>query len=81
MIVYQKRRETWRWAACEICLDELPELGWFAEIEGPDASSVARAAAQLHLHERDALEETYVELAARHGTPDETGRRRLLFKS
>jgi adenylate cyclase class 2 len=81
VIVYQKRRETWRLATCEVCLDELPELGWFVEIEGPDPQSVTRAAAQLQLHERDALHETYVELAARHGTPDETGRRQLLFKS
>ena len=35
---FQKRRESWRLDDCAVELDELPYLGRFVEIEGPDAS-------------------------------------------
>lgn len=79
VLVYEKRRETWRLDACEICLDELPQLGWFAEIEGPESAAVEAAAARLGLGAREPLRETYVELTAVHGACDSGGAKRLLF--
>lgn len=46
---FQKRRETWNFDDCEVVLDELPELGRFVEIEGPDVSAVNAARAKLGL--------------------------------
>ncbi len=79
VILYEKRRETWHLRSCEVTLDELPQLGWFAEIEGPDAQAIAAVRAQLDLAATPLVRETYVELAARHGTPDAAGVRRLAF--
>ncbi len=38
--VYEKRRRSWSLGACEIVLDELPELGYFMEIEAPDEATI-----------------------------------------
>jgi len=79
VIRYEKRRETWRLDDCAVCLDELPRLGWYVEIEGPGTEAVEAARSQLNLTDRPPLRETYVELAADHGDVDPTGRRLLLF--
>ena len=79
VIRYEKRRETWRLGDCEVCLDELPRLGWYVEIEGPRTEAVETARRQLNLTDRPPLRETYVELAADHGDADPAGRHLLLF--
>jgi len=79
VIVYEKRRESWQLGDCVVCLDELPKLGWFIEIEGPSHDAVETARKRLGLSGAAPLRETYVELAATHGHPDPTGVRRLHF--
>jgi adenylate cyclase class 2 len=69
VIFYEKRRESWRVDECEVCLDELPRLGWFIEIEGPSAPAVTSACDKLKLSGQTALSKTYVEMAAEHGAP------------
>ena len=76
---YEKRRETWHLGDCEICVDELPDLGWFVEVEGPSESSVAAACAQLGLPEADIVAETYVEMAHKVGRADSDGTISLHF--
>jgi adenylate cyclase class 2 len=78
-VIYEKRRETWRLGECNVCLDELPKLGWFVEVEGPSTEVIDAALAQLDLSAQVPLRETYVELAARHGVQDAAGIRRLVF--
>lgn len=78
-VEYQKRREVWWLDSCEICVDELPRLGWFAEIEGPDESAVAEMSERLQLDPAALIQETYVSLSQRHGTSDGTGYPRLAF--
>jgi adenylate cyclase class 2 len=80
VIRYEKRRETWRLGDCEVCLDELPRLGWYVEIEGPGTEAVETVRGQLDLTASPTLAETYVELAADHGEADAAGCRRLLFQ-
>lgn len=79
VLVYEKRRELWRVMSCEIAVDELPQLGWWVEIEGPDAASIAQVRDQLGLSETSEVRETYVEMAAAHSRPDAHGCRRLAF--
>jgi adenylate cyclase, class 2 len=79
IIVYEKRRDVWRLGPCEIAVDELPDLGWWLEIEGPTAAAVAHAQAQLGLAATPPVRETYVEMAAARGQPDAPGCRRLAF--
>ncbi|MEP0847897.1 MAG: class IV adenylate cyclase [Phycisphaerae bacterium] len=78
-VCYEKRREPWRLRECEVCVDELPQLGWFAEVEGPDADAVCAAAAELGLADGARVEESYVTLAWRHGNPEANAVRRLKF--
>lgn len=79
-VTYEKRRETWHCAGCQVMLDELPELGWFAEIEGPDAAAIQACQAALGLDASDIVTRSYVSLASQHGTCDATGVRRLAFR-
>ncbi len=81
-IRYEKRREVWtlpvrpaggRNEMVSVLLDELPQLGWFVEIEGPTPEGVLEAARMLRLDPDQRVCETYVELAAEHGQPDEHG--------
>ncbi len=79
VIVYEKHRETWLLDECEVCLDELPKLGWFVEIEGPSRDAVEAARARLNLSAAAPLRETYVELAVAHARSDQSGNCRLHF--
>lgn len=79
VVFYEKRRETWRLDECEVCLDELPRLGWFVEIEGPSVEAVEGACDKLMLDTESPLRETYVEMAAAHGGSTADGCPRLRF--
>ena len=79
VLVYEKRRESWQYGACVVTIDELPLLGFFAEIEAPSAAAIMPVRAELQLEACPLVAETYVELAATHGQIDSAGRRRLLF--
>ncbi len=78
-IVYEKRRETWQVRDCEVVLDEVPQLGWFAEIEGPTAAAVEGLAQELGLTDADSIPESYVELTDRNGNETTDGGRELRF--
>ena len=66
-IRYEKRRETWKLGGCDVCLDELPRLGWFVEIEGPDAAAIDGVRGRLGFASEDTVVETYPGLAAASG--------------
>jgi adenylate cyclase class 2 len=78
-VVYEKRREIWRWKGCEICLDELPRIGWWMEIEAESDDAVRAASRQLGLSDIRPSQETYVEMAVEHGDRDDDGRASLVF--
>ena len=75
---FQKRREYFELDGAEICLDELPELGWFLEIEAPDEQSVGRLRQRLGLADTPTVTETYIALVARH--LEGTGQTELAFR-
>lgn len=66
VLVYEKRRRTWKLPGAEVVLDELP-FGLFAEIEG-DETSIMEAERRLKLHDAEAEHATYPELTERYGT-------------
>lgn len=78
-IHYEKRRATWRLAAAEVTIDELPRLGWFCEIEAPDVPTIHHVRDQLGLPADAAVAESYVALTAQHGTRSATGVLALCF--
>lgn len=61
---YEKIREKWKLAGCEVCLDTLP-FGDFVEIEGAEADILA-CAGLLGLQSENASTATYHELNRQH---------------
>jgi adenylate cyclase class 2 len=48
-LAFNKRRRLWSLGGCEVALDELPLLGAFVEIEGPDSETIGRVQVMLDL--------------------------------
>lgn len=65
VLVYEKRRATWRLADTEVVVDELP-FGLFMEIEGEE-KAIENAEVLLGLEKVKAEMATYPQLAAQHG--------------
>jgi adenylate cyclase class 2 len=75
-LAFNKRRQTWLLHECEVALDELPLIGTFVEIEGPDSPRIARVQEMLGLSGTAPVKESYAsliqaELARRGATQQE----------
>jgi predicted adenylyl cyclase CyaB len=72
-ICFQKKRESWRLDVCNVELDEVPHLGCFVEIEGPDEQAIRRAQKTLSLDDAEMIKQSYVallvEYAEKHQLP------------
>ena len=66
VLTFQKRRESWMLEGCHVELDELPYLGVFVEIEGPNEKSVLKVREILHLNDRPLLKASYIALLMTH---------------
>lgn len=58
---YSKLREEYRLEGCQVCLDHIPECGWFVEIEGT-AGKIALIARRLGLRAADRERRSYRKL-------------------
>jgi adenylate cyclase class 2 len=58
---FEKYREVWRLDPCVVLLDELPILGLYVEIEGPNEEEINKAVKRLKLPRRY-ITDSYVEL-------------------
>ena len=63
-LVFEKNRRIWQLDDCEIALDELPLLGQFVEIEGPDEQKIANVQAKLDLVHLPHIGKSYAALMA-----------------
>ncbi len=63
-ITIQKKRSIWRIDDCLVCLDELPRLGCFVEIEGPDENIITEILAKLGLQNEPHISEGYASMMA-----------------
>jgi adenylate cyclase class 2 len=61
-LVFEKKRRIWRFDQCEVALDELPLLGSFVEIEGPDGKKIADVQQDLGLSDLPHILESYASL-------------------
>jgi adenylate cyclase, class 2 len=64
-LVLEKKRRTWQFGGCEVTLDELPLLGSFVEIEGPDGEKIADVQRNLGLSDLPVILESYASLMAK----------------
>ena len=58
----EKRRRLWRLGGCEVALDELPTLGSFVEIEGPDDERITDVQARLKLAKLPHVAKSYAQM-------------------
>ncbi|MHC4643148.1 MAG: class IV adenylate cyclase [Planctomycetota bacterium] len=58
-LVFEKKRRIWHLRNCVACLDELPLLGNFVEIEGPDGESIAEVQKNLGLSDLPHIVDSY----------------------
>ncbi len=63
---FEKRRETWELDNCLVELDELPHLGTFIEIEGPDEERIREVQDRLGLAGTVLVREPYVALLTQY---------------
>jgi len=64
-LVFEKKRRIWRLGGCEVALDELPLLGNFIEIEGPDSKKIADVQRNMGLENLPHITESYASLVAK----------------
>lgn len=62
VLVVEKKRRTWRYRDCLVALDELPLLGEFVEIEGPDDEKISDVQKELALANLPHIPESYAGL-------------------
>lgn len=79
VVIYEKRRESWRLGDCTVTLDELPALGTWLEIEGPGEAAVHSVRELLGLTGAELTRESYVAMAAREGRARADGAVELRF--
>jgi adenylate cyclase, class 2 len=60
VLSFEKRRQTWKLDGCKVELDELPFLGPFVEVEGPDEPTVLKVRQSLGLEDRPIVKPSYV---------------------
>ena len=63
-LVFEKKRRLWRLQDCTIALDQLPLLGDFVEIEGPDDKIITDVQKSLELADLSHIKQSYAHLMA-----------------
>ncbi|MHC4205259.1 MAG: class IV adenylate cyclase [Planctomycetota bacterium] len=62
ILVVEKKRRLWQYGQCSVALDQLPLLGDFVEIEGPNNEEIADVQNSLGLSELPHIEKSYAQL-------------------
>jgi adenylate cyclase class 2 len=76
-LAFNKRRRLWSLHGCEVALDELPLIGSFVEIEGPDSQTIGQVQAMLDLADVPHTADSYACLVERELSRRKTGRREV----
>lgn len=61
-LMFEKKRSLWLLEQCLICLDELPLLGCFVEVEGPDEGAIADVLKKIGLSGHEHINKGYAKL-------------------
>jgi adenylate cyclase class 2 len=77
---YEKRRTPFHGGACEVVLDEVPDLGHFAEVEGPTEAAVRKELDALGLADVPLIRTSYVHLLSEHLAASGRDPRRAVFE-
>jgi len=63
-LVFEKKRRTWQLGNCVVALDELPLLGNYVEIEGPNDKKISDVQKELGLADLEHILDSYAYLIA-----------------
>jgi adenylate cyclase class 2 len=63
-LTFEKRRRVWPLDDCCVCLDQLPLLGDFVEVEGPDEQRINNVLIKLGLLDLEHIGQTYAVMMA-----------------
>ena len=66
VLVVEKKRSLWQFGKCEVALDQLPILGDFVEIEGPDEEQITKVQKSLGLTDLPHISKSYASLLTAH---------------
>jgi len=77
-LITQKRRASWQVGPCTVELDELPLLGCFVEIEGPDEQAIEALAERLGI-EGEHIARAYPDLLADRCRADGLDAEEIIF--
>lgn len=61
-LVVEKYRAMWWLDGCEVCLDNLPQLGCFVEVEGSDENIIEGVLKKLGLNDQPHIAESYAQM-------------------
>ncbi len=64
-LTFEKKRTVWSLDSCEVCLDTLPELGCFVEVEGPDEDIISGVLKKLNLQNEPHIPNGYASMMSR----------------
>jgi adenylate cyclase class 2 len=78
-LTFEKKRRLWKLGGCSIALDELPLLGCFVEIEGPDEKKITDVQRKLGLGELLHITESYAHLMAAKIQQLGSGKKEVFF--
>ncbi len=78
-LVFEKRRQLWQLSDSAVCLDELPLLGNFIEIEASSEQAVADTLRKLQLADLPHINESYARLMRSRLNKLGTGRMEAFF--
>jgi adenylate cyclase class 2 len=62
VLVFEKKRNLWLLDGCQVCLDEVPLLGNFVEVEGPDEHVIAEVLSKIQLYGLEHINKGYAKL-------------------
>ena len=60
VLSFEKRRNKWKLGGCAVELDELPHLGTYVEVEGPDEASIMNVRNQIGLTKAPIIKTSYI---------------------
>ena len=81
VLSFEKRRNTWTFQACSIELDDLPHLGKYVEVEGPDEATILNVRKQLGLEKAAIIKTSYVAMLMSHLQESGSHARSITFEN
>ena len=66
VLIVEKKRRLWQLGSCEVALDQLPLLGDFVEIEGPNEEEITNVQNSLGLTDLPHISKSYASLLKEH---------------